>query len=502
MTKLTNFTFVTHKGARPEKQELVKPHLMRESQTKRREARQRRQHTLGGLPLSLPFHTVPPRIQPASLAQAQDFTPTDPTTTPVAWDLRREPLEFSSSEACASPQSAALKAAEAEAERRYRLPVGVPVDAIFSDIFKSHSSNHKIEEHQSPNGSGRSIYERLASNESINYWSKQAATSSDHTILVTAAALSYCAYRDTAKDASGVGHGFFKDRTLSMINRALEKPETATSDDNIAAVTSVCMYENVQGNNVIVTHLKGLRQMIDIRKSMNNLKSSAVQHMNETALLQDMMYAACSNMPPIMFEVEGPTLRDVRMGCRLDTCFSQSPLRVLNDAFCAVSVPELSSSSDTLKDAFDAFEMMCIEAFDPDIALDEAFSFKSRYEGIWARLRLGDDNERREVPVSTKDKVKEAIHLTAKMHFRAVVLKIQHEEDINTEDMKKLHATTRSIPLWFFKVAPYVFLWILLTGGAASAKQPLYRRHFVSEILRLGTSLGIFDWLAFKREST
>lgn len=40
-----NFTFVTHKGARPEKTELVKSHVMREAQKKRREAKQRRNRT-------------------------------------------------------------------------------------------------------------------------------------------------------------------------------------------------------------------------------------------------------------------------------------------------------------------------------------------------------------------------------------------------------------------------------------------------------------------------
>jgi hypothetical protein len=43
---MANFTFVTHKGARPEKSELVKAHVMRESQRRRREARQKAHSTL------------------------------------------------------------------------------------------------------------------------------------------------------------------------------------------------------------------------------------------------------------------------------------------------------------------------------------------------------------------------------------------------------------------------------------------------------------------------
>ncbi|PSN74592.1 hypothetical protein BS50DRAFT_19395 [Corynespora cassiicola Philippines] len=42
MANVTSYTFVTHKGARPEKSELVKSHVMRESQRRRREAKKRR----------------------------------------------------------------------------------------------------------------------------------------------------------------------------------------------------------------------------------------------------------------------------------------------------------------------------------------------------------------------------------------------------------------------------------------------------------------------------
>lgn len=42
---MVNFTFVSHNGARPEKRELVKSHVMRESQKRRREAKQRYRRT-------------------------------------------------------------------------------------------------------------------------------------------------------------------------------------------------------------------------------------------------------------------------------------------------------------------------------------------------------------------------------------------------------------------------------------------------------------------------
>lgn len=42
---MVNFTFVSHKGARPEKSELVKSHVMRESQKRRREAKERYRRT-------------------------------------------------------------------------------------------------------------------------------------------------------------------------------------------------------------------------------------------------------------------------------------------------------------------------------------------------------------------------------------------------------------------------------------------------------------------------
>jgi hypothetical protein len=40
----------------------------------------------------------------------------------------------------------------------------------------------------------------------------------------------------------------------------------------------------------------------------------------------------------------------------------------------------------------------------------------------------------------------------------------------------------------------------LITGGAASCNHPKLRSYFVSEILRLGLSIGLFDWQSFRRK--
>lgn len=172
------------------------------------------------------------------------------------------------------------------------------------------------------------------------------------------------------------------------------------------------------------------------------------------------MHASCSNVPPMMFDITDPILRDMRP-ISLENWYPQSPLRVLNDAGFARPIPELRFSFEILKDAFDAFEMLCVEAFDPDTASEEAPLFKVRREKYWMRLTSREDDSPSEhIPSSTGGKIEKAIHLAAKIHFRAVASRIQHDDEANAGDMKRLHAIIRKIDLGFWKVAHYVYLWM------------------------------------------
>lgn len=74
----------------------------------------------------------------------------------------------------------------------------------------------------------------------VAYWQRQALVNSK---ILLSTALFYCAYRDTVRGMTGDDHHFFHDRILHLINLALGDPETAVSDDNLAAVISMCMYE-------------------------------------------------------------------------------------------------------------------------------------------------------------------------------------------------------------------------------------------------------------------
>lgn len=74
----------------------------------------------------------------------------------------------------------------------------------------------------------------------VNFWVR---TSFINSKVLLACALFYCAYRDTMRGTAGTDHHFFKDRLLHLINLALEDPDTAVCDTNIAAVIGMCMYE-------------------------------------------------------------------------------------------------------------------------------------------------------------------------------------------------------------------------------------------------------------------
>jgi hypothetical protein len=161
-----------------------------------------------------------------------------------------------------------------------------------------------------------------------------------------------------------------------------------------------------------------------------------------------------------MFDITGPILRDVRLNYT-EHWYPQSPLRILNDAGFVRPIAELQSSFGRVKDAFEAFEMLCVEAFDPDTASNEKDSFKLRRGKFWIGLLANEeDASRDDIPLTPKAKVEEAVLLAARIHFRAVILRIPHDDSVNEKDMKRLYAVIRAIDLKFWKVAHYVYLWM------------------------------------------
>ncbi|KAF2683627.1 hypothetical protein K458DRAFT_367899 [Lentithecium fluviatile CBS 122367] len=527
---MVKFTFVTHKGARPEQSGLVKAHVMRESQRKRREARQQRHNHRR--PDTLPrgddlTHRSAHLQAPLSSRQLSDNTvsksryggiPDDSESTEIFDPSRTTALENGTELTWGGTQKSTTvhephrkcPSLDDAGHSFSNLPYTFtqPPHLLYptlqgesdlldpcwitQDLFK------RVKELVSHYTSSLYI-ERpgLPAANPLHYWQDQALVNPK---VLLSTSLFYCAYRDAMRGlvSHDRDHEYFKDRSLYLINRALRNSETIVSDDTIAAVISMCMYENVRGSNLVPTHLHGIRHMLDMRGGINNFPSGQGQFICEMAILQDMMHASCSNMLPTMFDITGPILRDVRLN-NIENWYPQSPLRVLNDAEFVRPITELQSSFNVLKDAFDAFEMMCIEAFDADTAAEETQPFRLRREQFWARLRIGNGDSSHEIPSTTEVKVEKAVLLTARIHLRAVTMRVQHEDDLNADDMKRLFAIIREIDLKFWKVAHYVYLWILLTGGAAARIHPHHRSHFVSEILRLGLSIGLFDWRSFRQ---
>lgn len=172
------------------------------------------------------------------------------------------------------------------------------------------------------------------------------------------------------------------------------------------------------------------------------------------------MHAVCSNVPPIMFDITGPTLRDALL-INVEKWYPQSPLRILNDAAFLRPIPELRSSFELLKDAFDAFEMLCLEAFDQEAVAAESESFQICRGSYWIKLDIEKSaTERDEISPIMEDRIEESVRLAARIHYRAVVLRIQHNDTSNEQDMKRLFVITRKIDPVAWRVAHYVYLWM------------------------------------------
>ncbi|KAF2726758.1 hypothetical protein EJ04DRAFT_570977 [Polyplosphaeria fusca] len=558
-----NFTFVTHKGARPEKSELVKSHVMRESQRKRREAKHRRNRLSPG---SRETTTPPDTSDPSALVPTTtdsvgvltlprqsetslfDFSPFDDNESsregmhagpsPIDYNLLNfvEPpalgdvgdIRFTFNDDIASPfRPASATTTNSNTLQAFVGHFGalqsiVPTadhhayasDQLFAPLILQPSLLHTtLSEQNSPSDPAwmrESLFERVVEVAAyygntylverpgyppVNpcmFWQQMAL--SNPRVLLTCA-LFYCAYRDVVRGETGDDHHYFKAKALQLINDAMQDPRTAVADDNISSVLGLTMYENIHGSDLMVTHFQGLRQMIDMRGGINSLPSEHGEHLKEMTLMQDYLHAICSNVPPVMVEIDAPTLRHVR-GPGIEYFYPQSPLRIINDCASPPMKPELQLRFELVKYAFDAFEMLCIEAFDPDTAAEDAKDFQVRRDAFWDMLMR---DEREEIPSNKLDKVQEAIRLACKIHFRAVVLRTQHEDARNENDTKKLHEVIRMIDNSFWKVGHYIYVWILLTGGAASCNYPDHRPYFVSEIMRLSYSIGLYDWRVYRQ---
>jgi len=74
----------------------------------------------------------------------------------------------------------------------------------------------------------------------VGSWQQESLV--DVRILVSCA-LFYSAYHDATQGKAVNDHHYFKSRFLRVINKALQDPVEAVSDNNLAAIISMCMYE-------------------------------------------------------------------------------------------------------------------------------------------------------------------------------------------------------------------------------------------------------------------
>ncbi|KAJ4360289.1 uncharacterized protein N0V89_000850 [Didymosphaeria variabile] len=296
------------------------------------------------------------------------------------------------------------------------------------------------------------------SRSTLTHWFEQPLKSP---LILLSYSLLYCAHRDLIGGIIGNDDHYFKARNLQFINAALENRTTALADETIMAVVSMAMYENLRGSDQVITHERGLGQMFDMRGGIGKFMLEEGFYIGNFALLVDMMYSSCSNKHPLLMEVQGPILRDIHVGIR-KTYFPHSPLRVVNTPEFNGKVPieELRTSLDVLRDAFDGFEMLCVEAFDPETAAFEAPRFRLRRDKFWARLQAYDTTETEPWTLTTEGKVKEAIRIAGTIHYCAVVSLIQHDDELNSHFVDRLLEILKSLQLDFWKTAPYLYLWM------------------------------------------
>ncbi|OCL02811.1 hypothetical protein AOQ84DRAFT_168442 [Glonium stellatum] len=535
------FTFVTHNGPRPEKAVLVKSHVMRESQKARKQAKERKN---GYMP---PKPIYGPNISQSYLNG--ETSPREPVVAPIVLSPWGQPSsEFVTLEQkVAGPwvgerDEPTINDADAKSfEITDMLFDSMAAYSYFKpdkeDMTIAHNNGIFLTQYNNPLNTTRANWpppikgpgsQRGAPNDlpglspyllsqilemmvhyidtswldspespavrAKTYWTRQAILNQN---ILLSCSLFYSAHRDVFRNTPSNEYFHLKDLTLRAINESFANPETATSDESIAAVLGVCSSENVKGSPAVAMHLSGLRQMVEMRGGLNNLRGGS-EALVELLLLQDILHAVCSNVAPLMLEIRQPTLRKLEMH-KQPLC-TNSPLQLREDIETINARDGLRREVHVaLMDAFEGTEMLYTETiFVKSETAVETLSFQNRRRKIGERLAAIKPLNFDKDYINIKDLVEEAARLAANIHYRAVALRIRHEDPINTPCMRTLSAVLQKIDMRIWKAAKYVYLWILLTGAAASNGHPDERPLFMIQLIRFGLTVGLLDWESFE----
>ncbi|CAI6336425.1 unnamed protein product [Periconia digitata] len=555
---MSTFTFVTHNGPRPEHRGLVKSHVMRESQKKRKEAKQQQHARKSKLSLFAPkvekrkvdamsgeedsalsSGKLKPDVNTNCYFSKNGTNADNNSSFPRAvisnYDSPHYESKMELSNFQMVPRRSFALAIQNNQKKKW---LRVYLTSVYAQSSKIHqepephtseldpgehlySGNIESQQpHPCPTGCVpdlswilENVSERLseiyahyatsfykahpenAFEDPTRFWDSE-HTPANSKILVGSVLL-YSMYKFATSNDDHQDH--FTGYVLELVNKSMMITDGGLSEDDIAFIMSVCMYENFRGRASVVTHLQGLNQLTSMRPSQNYVLEHD-QYLGNLIRLQDFIYSTCSNSPPTHFKITEPTLRAVQFDfSSLESDHPQSPLRILNSGSLHETVgPHLESLAEVLVDAFDAFEIMCIRTFDPDTAADASCLFQAREAEAWCRLQdMRNTKSQTSVSKSADDDIWEAVTFAAVIHFRAVALQIAHSDAVNAAELERLYTATTAIAHDCWDKESYIYLWILLTGAAASAYQPAYRSFFADEILRLGVCLGSFEWELF-----
>ncbi|KAF2835407.1 hypothetical protein M501DRAFT_999166 [Patellaria atrata CBS 101060] len=317
------------------------------------------------------------------------------------------------------------------------------------------------------------------------YWSLAAARSES---LLFACCLVYRCHMDSSRDSVANDFLVYQTSAIRRIQQDLQNPETASSDETIGTVLCLCSAENMLGGSNLLTHIRGLQNMAELRGGLDHLSESG-NHLREMIMLQDILNAACNSQAPFFFEVENPQLtkpythpHDVRY------CFD-NPLWVSTATRpgCCDNIIA-SELADSLMSSLAATNSLYRRS---ELPLDSSTVPSPSYTTPELTHSLTK-------PTTLKTLRIEICRLASIIHNRAASHLIPHHDRINHPVLQALHAVCRKTTLEDWTDLPFVYIWILLTGGAAAGGRP-ERRLFMAELIRASLGVGLNYWGEYVR---
>lgn len=269
-----------------------------------------------------------------------------------------------------------------------------------------------------------------------------------------------------------------------------------------AASTFLLLFEIVRstGSNVQI-HKQGLRRIVTLRGGLENVTPIGL---SKTILMIDVLHVACFDGSPLFTSLGAPCLwlssSDVgeeEEAAEATRYLLSSPLlRRRGDNFILLNefITDRTIARDfiqSIEETFTVVELLCRYGYAPADDLEPISAF------LHSDSRLNHLADGSSSLSNISGLILQTFALATRIFFNSVCNRHRLDHESNKSDMRALCDLMRFIGIKRWRGMPYVYLWVISIGHAASTTKE--RHFFVAELMRCAFSYGSYQTDVFAR---